>query len=119
MGHKVSLKRYDWSMASAPPLPFVSVEEYLRTSYEPECERVDGVLIPKEMHKRTTAFIQRRLMALLEQASQRLGLDYYAELRVRAAPYRIRVPDVIVFEGVLREEVAERAPLLTFEVASE
>ena len=32
-------------MATAPTLPLVSVEEYLRTSYEPNCEYIDGVLI--------------------------------------------------------------------------
>jgi hypothetical protein len=34
-------------MPAAPTLPLVSVEEYLRTHYEPHCEYLDGVLAPK------------------------------------------------------------------------
>lgn len=34
-------------MASAPTLPLVSVEEYLRTGYEHDMEFADGVLIER------------------------------------------------------------------------
>jgi len=36
-------------MASAPTLPLVSVEEYLRTGYEHDMEFVEGVLIERGM----------------------------------------------------------------------
>ena len=36
-------------MATSPILPFVSVEEYMKTDYEPHCEYLDGVLAPKAL----------------------------------------------------------------------
>lgn len=43
----------------------VSVDEYLTTSYELECEYVDGELIPKAMGMREHGHLQLRLGRLL------------------------------------------------------
>src|SRR5580698_1605470 len=44
----------------------VSVEEYLRTSYEPNCEYIDGVLIQKPMPTTGHSRLQLRLGALID-----------------------------------------------------
>lgn len=106
-------------MASAPPLPFVSVEEYLRTSYEPECEYIDGVLVPKEMPRNKHSLLQMLVIVQLLARARELDLSVRPELRIRTAPMRFRVPDVCVYEGGLRDEVPSHAPLVTVEVASD
>ncbi len=48
-------------MATAPTLPFVPVEEYLRTEYEPGYEYLDGTLGPKAMPDFTHAYYRHFL----------------------------------------------------------
>lgn len=51
-------------MATAPAAPFVSVEDYLKTDYEPHCEYLDGVLLSKPMPDRLHSRLQALLAAL-------------------------------------------------------
>jgi len=95
------------------------MEDYLRTSYEPECEYINGVLVPKEMPKLNHALLQRLLMALLEMDRVRLGISYFAELRIRMAEGWFRVPDIAIFEGPVREQIPTRAPAVTIEILSD
>jgi Uma2 family endonuclease len=85
-------------MATAPTLPLVSVEEYLRSSWQPDKEFVDGVLIDKGM---PTVF-HGLLQAILISWFRALEKDY----RVKAVPEvrtqiieraRYRIPDLLIF----------------------
>jgi len=70
----------------------VSVEEYLRTSYEPNCEYVDGVLVPKAMGTRKHGKVQSRLISLIEAAFPHY--EAIPELTVRVTDSRFLIPDV-------------------------
>ena len=41
---------------------FVSVEEYLKTSYEPECDYVDGEVQERNVGERDHSILQREFM---------------------------------------------------------
>ena len=62
-------------MASAPTLPLVSVEEYLRTGYEHDMEFADGVLIergiPTPAHSALQTIVAVHPVQLSQTASLR------------------------------------------------
>ena len=84
----------------------VSVEEYLRTSYEPSCEYVDGVLVPKAMGTRKHGKIQARLPALIETAFPQY--EVITELTVRITGKQYLIPDLSVY---LRDQVQDPYPI--------
>ena len=108
-------------MATAPTLPFVPVEEYLRTEYEPRYEYLDGTLAAKAMADFTHAYLQALLISFLVSQQDKFGLLSLSELHTRISPTRYRIPDVCVLttrpeDG--RYPDNERPPLLTIEIAS-
>ncbi len=106
-------------MASAPVLPFVSVEEYLHTTYEPECEYVEGRLLPKRMGSKRHSRLQLLLARVLSDAEGSHDLYVYPEFRIKIGENRFRVPDLAVFVGPADgERFASGAPLCTVEVIS-
>jgi len=105
---------------AAPVLDrLIPMEDYLRTSYEPECEYIDGVLLSKDMPKNNHSLLQFLLMVQLAAQQLRLGLSIRPELRVAVGAGRVRVPDIAVFEGPLREQIPTRAPAVTIEILSD
>ena len=104
-------------MASAT---LISVEEYLTTSYDPDCDYVDGVLVERNVGEFEHSRLQGLLFAYLHNRRRELGIYVYVELRVQVKPTRFRVPDVCVVTGgrptgrVLRD-----APFLCIEILSE
>lgn len=109
-------------MSTAPTLPFVSVEEYLNTDYEPNCEYLDGVLKPKAFSDDIHSAFQEILLAFLRaQKLQFPQLRGRPELHSRVTPSRFRIPDVA---GTIRQRSGERypspepPPVFTIEIAS-
>lgn len=105
-------------MATTTPLAHVTVEEYLNTEYEPDCDYIDGVLedrnVGKKRHGRTQARLSARLLLLLESQ----GKDVATEQRVRISPSRIRIPDVCVFDVDDNDDVQYKPPALWVEILS-
>ena len=95
----------------------VSVEEYLRTSYEPACEYVDGVLVPKAMGTRKHGKIQARILVLIET-----GFPHYEaipELTVRITGKKYLIPDLAVDRRDLAQDPYPITPVhLCIEVVS-
>ena len=91
----------------------VSVEEYLRTNYEPNAEYIDGVVRPKAMGTRRHGKLQGRLWRLLED----LGLDVAVELTVKISPTKFLVPDIAA-DRAIADPYPDRPVLLCVEVLS-
>ena len=68
--------------------------ECLRTSYDPNCEYVDGVLFPKSMPTSDHSTVQGTLLALLRAQFPRYWVG--AELGVQVRPGKFLVPDLAV-----------------------
>lgn len=77
-----------------PPVTGVSVEEYLKTSYKPACDYLDGVLRQKPLPTRKHGLLQSRLCQLINVAFPQL--EAVPELTVRIRERRYLVPDVAV-----------------------
>ena len=109
-------------MATAPTLPFVSVEEYLRTEYKPHCEYLDGVIKAKALPDRIHARLQALLIALLVPQQEKYGLDCLPELHLRITDTRFRIPDVCALTKPPANERyadADAPPLFTIEIVSQ
>jgi Uma2 family endonuclease len=95
----------------------ISVNEYLHTSYDPDCDYVDGVIEERNLGEYNHARLQLLIGAyLLRQVSS--GLRVVVEQRIRTAPTRFRVPDVVVIDGKPDQQVLSIPPLLCIEILS-
>lgn len=79
-------------MASTTGL--ISVEEYLRTDYEPNCEYLDGVLRRKTMPTYNHGMLEFRFCELIKALN--LGYRGVPEQTLRLNETRYLIPDVAV-----------------------
>jgi Uma2 family endonuclease len=97
----------------------VPVGEYLRTSYRPDCEYVDGEVQERNLGERDHADLQTRLAFLLCLPENEAHVTARTELRVQVKETRFRVPDVCVLRSDAPwEAVVRHPPLLCIEVLS-
>ena len=98
---------------------FVTVREYLRTSYSPDCEYVDGRIVERYGFEKGHSILQRELAQLFRLNREAWSVEVFLSLRVRVSSTRIRVPDVLVVRaGVRFEHVLDSPPLITIEILS-
>lgn len=101
-------------MATAPSL--IPIEEYMHTSYSPDCEYIDGVIVERNVGLGRHSFTQGRVLTRLDELLAEKNLMVLLSLRTRVSPTRVRVPDVSVVSDM--EEVTTKPPLLCVEVMS-
>jgi Uma2 family endonuclease len=105
-------------MATAVNTPFVSLEEYLNTSYEPDCDYVDGVLEDRNVGKTKHNKTQRNLILWLAKKQEIHQRDIRPEQRVRLSPTRVRIPDVCLVDTNDSDEIVRTPPALWIEILS-
>ena len=99
--------------------PFVSVEEYLRTAYGPDCEYVDGRIEERNVGELEHSILQRFLTVLFFMNRDAWGVEVFPELRTRVSSTRFRVPDLLVVaKGTSIDRVLEEPPLIAIEILS-
>jgi Uma2 family endonuclease len=99
--------------------PIVSVEEYLRSAYEPDCDYVDGVVEERHLGEIDHSEVQAAVLSFFRAKAGEWGLRALTECRTQVAPNRFRVPDVTVLHsGEIAEKIIYEAPLLCVEVLS-
>lgn len=102
-------------MATATTVP---IEVYLRSSYEPDAEYVDGVIEERPMGELDHASWQMAVLAYFLR-HQEWKVKALPELRVQVSPTRYRVPDVTVLKvDAPREQIITHAPLMVLEILS-
>lgn len=106
-------------MAAAAVPAFVPLEEYLRGSYEPDVDYVDGVLEERSLGEIDHGALQRRLLVLLCSLSDAVAARVFPETRVQVSPTRYLVPDLCVLpEGFRDTRIIRTAPVLCLEILS-
>ena len=95
----------------------VSVEEYLRTSYRPDCDFVEGRVLERNLGERDHSNLQRALIVYLDNYRKR-NLYTWPEQRVQVKADRFRIPDVCVTEGKPDEQIFTKPPLICIEILS-
>ena len=80
----------------------ISVEEYLNTSYRPDCEYIDGKVQERNLGESDHSYLLGSLSTHLYARSVEFDIRVYISLRVRLKQDRIRVPDICVILGTCR-----------------
>jgi Uma2 family endonuclease len=97
----------------------VSVEEYLSTVYEHDCEFVDGVIEERDLGEFEHAWLQSFLGSIFVSHRDDWGIVTVTEQRVQTQSDHFRVPDLTVLRaGLPRERILTRPPLLVIEIQS-
>jgi Uma2 family endonuclease len=97
----------------------VAIETYLRTSYHPDCDYVDGEIEERNFGECDHASIQAALIAYFFPKRAGWKVHVLPEQRVRVAEKRVRIPDVCLISRDLPvEQVITRPPLVVIEVLS-
>ena len=97
----------------------ISIEEYLRESYHPDCDYVDGEVQERNLGEFDHAAVQGFLSAWFHQHRQEWQLYVLPEMRIRVSPTRVRIADVCLMSRSQRvERVLTQAPLAVIEVLS-
>ena len=97
----------------------VSVSEYLKNSYRPDCDYVDGRLEERNVGEHDHAALQAALILWFGQLQKEWNIEVLPEQRMQISATRFRVPDVCVVslnEPV--EQILTKPPLLCIEILS-
>jgi Uma2 family endonuclease len=104
-------------MATASTL--ISIEEYLRTSYHPDCDFVDGEIQERNLGEREHARLQAILSAWFFNHETAWSVETLIEQRIRVGPRRVRIADVcLIRRDAPKEQVIVTPPLLCVEILS-
>ncbi len=107
-------------MATQPiPEELWTVREYLRTSWSPDREFVDGRIEERSLGEKDHSIIQRYLTVLFAIKRTEWGVEVFRELRTQTQSRRFRVPDVLVTRPDDKfERYVTSAPLIAIEILS-
>jgi Uma2 family endonuclease len=97
----------------------IPVSEYLRTSYSPDCDYVDGEVQERNLGELDHSDLQLRFLELFSASPNKTYLRANPEVRVQVSPTRFRIPDICVRRvPALREQIIRTPPLLCIEILS-
>jgi Uma2 family endonuclease len=103
-------------MATATLTP---LSEYLKTSYHPDREYLDGEVLERNMGKWEHARVQAALAAWFWAHESTWGVMVATEWRTQVSATRVRIPDVVVLAANSRQpDVLTQPPLLIIEILS-
>jgi Uma2 family endonuclease len=96
----------------------VSLGEYLSTTYEPDCDYVDGVLEERNVGLRRHSRTQTLIARWLGNREQQHGYAVLVEQRVKVSATRVRIPDVCLIAPDNNDELTQHPPMLWIEIVS-
>jgi len=107
-------------MATMPiPEELWTVREYLRTSWSPDREFVDGRIEERNLGEKEHSILQTYLAYLFTANRTNWCVRAFAELRTQTRFSRFRVPDVLVVRaGEKFERYVTEPPLIAIEILS-
>jgi Uma2 family endonuclease len=107
-------------MATLPNLEELwTVREYLRTSWSPDREFVDGRIEERNLGEKEHSIIQRYLTFLFMLKRSEWGVEVFPELRTQTKARNFRVPDLLVIKSDEKfERYITQPPLIAIEILS-
>jgi Uma2 family endonuclease len=106
-------------MATATQPARMSLDLYLKSSFEPDAEYVDGVIEERPVGEYDHSSWQHAIELWFAQHAQKWAIRARPELRVQVSKNRYRVPDVTILDRNLPiEQIVTHAPIAVFEVLS-
>ena len=97
----------------------ITVEEYLKTTADPDCEYVAGVIEERAVGEYDHATWQMILAGYFLVREKELEILSRPELRIQTGKDSFRVPDVtLLSRNAPREQIITHPPLAVFEILS-
>src|SRR6516225_12359232 len=97
----------------------ISVSQYLKSTYRPDCDYVDGRVEERILGEHDHAALQAALILWFGQHQQEWNIEVLPEQRIQVAPTRFRVPDVcLVSLDQPVEQILTKPPLACIEILS-
>jgi len=95
----------------------ISLEEYLTTSYSPDREYRDGVVMERNVGDNAHSLLQGNLVIYIGVRRKQWGVQVFPEFRIRVREHWYPIPDVCVYAlPAPKERVPSRPPLLWIEI---
>ena len=97
----------------------VPLSEYLRTTYDPDCDWIDGEVRERNRGEGSHGCVQGFFVSFFRNHGTEWGVRVWPELRVQVAARRYRIPDVCVTRrSAPFEQIIRVPPLLCIEILS-
>jgi Uma2 family endonuclease len=97
----------------------ISVDEYLHTTYQPDCDYVEGEVLERNMGEQSHARLQGYLLGIFLLHRNAWQLRALPEQRVQVKAERFRIPDLcVVRRSDPNEEIIHTPPVLCIEILS-
>lgn len=96
----------------------VSVEEYLNTPYDPDCEYVDGELVERNWGEIDHSCLHGSASGWLSSRRKQFAIHVFLSVRTQVGPTRFRIPDIAVTTHKPKGRILGEPPLLCIEVLS-
>jgi Uma2 family endonuclease len=97
----------------------VSVEEYLHTSYDPDREYIDGLVLERNLGESDHSGLQGAICGYFFIRQKQWKIRFFPEQRVQVRATRFRVPDVCVVLGRGRvDPIITKPPFICIEILS-
>jgi len=102
-----------------PQPEFVSVREYLTTSYRPDCDYVDGRIEDRNVGEYDHGYLQLLLGHLFMNNRTAWGVLALTDVRAQISSSHFRVPDISILRaGTPKERILTHPPLIVIEILS-
>ena len=102
-----------------PAATLIPVSEYLATTYRPDREYVDGLIVERNLGERDHSRPQILLGAFFVARENAWGIQALTEQRVQVTPTRFRIPDVcVLLANAPDEQILRHPPFLCIEILS-
>ncbi len=106
-------------MATATITPFLSIEEYLHTTYRPDVDYVDGHIEERNLGEFDHGNLQGILFEVFRRNRRLWQVRPALDCRVQVSATRFRVPDVCIVSAVFpKEQIIRHTPMLCIEIVS-
>ena len=97
----------------------ISVDEYLKTSYRPDCDYVDGEVRERNLGEYDHSRPQMRFIMFFGVRETEWRVRVVPEQRVQVSPRRFRIPDVcVVLADSPIEAIFHHPPFICIEILS-
>lgn len=98
----------------------LTLDEYLRTSYHPDCDFVDDHIEERTMGTILHGMLQMQLGFWFVSRRKEWNIRVSSEVRTRVSEGRVRLPDVAVMweDDAVADKVLATPPLIAIEILS-
>jgi Uma2 family endonuclease len=97
----------------------ISLDEYLSTTYEPDMEFVDGLLVERNVGTQRHSLLQSLVIIYFGQYRKSHRIRVFPEVRLQVGARRHRIPDVLVLEIPYNHgKLVTDVPAITVEIKS-